>query len=272
MLKSVILRGLFACTLLHTCFAPVATAKGYCGNGLGEAAEQCDDGGICIGGSNAGTRCMSESECVGNGVCDSGVHAETACATDLDCPGGACIHCRTFGGDGCAANCTTEHDVRFDLVPGIDEGLTIRPGTSGGVINGDILTFAFAISGSVVLTIGNDRGDGLIPVVIRANAIQIPHSSFVMSPCTCLRGVADKTCGGVRFEADGLTPSPDCTHDESLCAGRMACASLHGESNAASGVIQCGQTSLGGVNLTVTQDAGGAGHRGTNIDYSKRYW
>ena len=29
----------------------------FCGNGITDAGEECDDGGICIGGSNAGTHC-----------------------------------------------------------------------------------------------------------------------------------------------------------------------------------------------------------------------
>ena len=91
-----------------------------CGNGVTEAGEECDDGGTCIGGSNAGTHCTAESQCIGNGVCIGGYKAETACdPTNPDaCPGGTCKKCVPQGGDGCASNCTTETTVQMPLVPG----------------------------------------------------------------------------------------------------------------------------------------------------------
>ena len=45
----------------------VAAEGTLCGDGVVEPPEDCDDGGICIGGSNAGTHCIAESECIGNG-------------------------------------------------------------------------------------------------------------------------------------------------------------------------------------------------------------
>lgn len=94
--------------------------EAVCGDGVVQTAvgEQCDDGGICTGGDNAGTACMSESQCTGNGVCVSGTKLETACANDAGCPGGKCIKCKPFGGDGCAANCTTEKTITYSLKPG----------------------------------------------------------------------------------------------------------------------------------------------------------
>src|SRR6266446_3187612 len=44
--------------------APVA-----CGNGVVNAGEDCDLGGTCLGGTNAGTHCTAESQCTGHGVC-----------------------------------------------------------------------------------------------------------------------------------------------------------------------------------------------------------
>ena len=88
-----------------------ALADAICGNGIIEAAEDCDDGGTCIGGTNAGTHCTAESECRGNGVCIGGSKRETACAAAGDCPGGSCVHCVPQGGDGCAANCTNAFEV-----------------------------------------------------------------------------------------------------------------------------------------------------------------
>src|SRR5690242_6851662 len=40
-----------------------------CGDGIVQSAigEECDDGGTCVGGANAGTHCTAESDCLGNG-------------------------------------------------------------------------------------------------------------------------------------------------------------------------------------------------------------
>jgi hypothetical protein len=89
-----------------------------CGNGTQEGDEQCDDGGICTGGDNAGTACTSESQCIGSGVCISGSKLAAACANDGACPGGKCVKCRPFGGDGCAANCTLEKTITYAFKPG----------------------------------------------------------------------------------------------------------------------------------------------------------
>ena len=91
-------------------------ATPVCGNGVVDADEDCDLGGTCIGGSAAGTACH-----VG----------------DTTCTGGTCT---TFGGKGCAANCTTEHDVPYPLVPGQLDGLDVVPGTSGVAIASDFLS------------------------------------------------------------------------------------------------------------------------------------
>src|SRR5205814_200215 len=90
-----------------------------CGNGVVDAGEECDDGGTCLGGSNAGTHCTAESQCIGNGVCIGGTHAEAACTTSDSCPGGTCVHCIPQGGDGCSANCTTETDIAYNLQQGL---------------------------------------------------------------------------------------------------------------------------------------------------------
>jgi hypothetical protein len=98
---------------------PTATLGAQvCGNGVKEGDEDCDDGGVCTGGDNAGTPCTAESDCTGEGVCDGGTHIGRACDTTADCPNAACVHCRPFGGDGCAANCTSEVDVPITLVAG----------------------------------------------------------------------------------------------------------------------------------------------------------
>ena len=57
--------------------------ESWCGDGVIDAGEQCDDGGRCIGGSNDGALCTMHTEC----------------------PGGTCT---AVGGDGCTSNCTVE--------------------------------------------------------------------------------------------------------------------------------------------------------------------
>ncbi len=42
----------------------------------------------------------------------------TACSSSANCPDSECIHCKPFGGDGCAANCTTETDISYNFIPG----------------------------------------------------------------------------------------------------------------------------------------------------------
>lgn len=63
----------------------ISLADAFCGNGVVEPGEDCDDGGTCIGGSNAGTHCTAESDCIGNGMCVGGTKAWTACADDSAC-------------------------------------------------------------------------------------------------------------------------------------------------------------------------------------------
>jgi cysteine-rich repeat protein len=216
-------------------------AQPGCGNTVVEGDEECDDGGICIGNANAGTYCSA----------------------DTQCPGGTC---KTFGGDGCAANCTLESDVPFDLVPGHPSGpslYSLVPGTSGGVIYTDSVILPLPVSGSQMLTIGKER-DGQIAVVVRAATARIAYVQDRGEPFPwCLRAVAAKTCGGTVFEADGSTPSTDCTPgytaSDSACAGKKACAFVHGPGNSASGVIGC--TGLDGVNISMTQDDGSSNNQ-----------
>src|SRR5262249_18638339 len=44
---------------LNGCSTPPPSG---CGNGVVEAGEDCDNGGTCIGGTNAGTHCTAESQ------------------------------------------------------------------------------------------------------------------------------------------------------------------------------------------------------------------
>jgi hypothetical protein len=196
-----------------------------CGNGIVEAEEDCDLGGTCIGGAAAGMHCN-----VG----------------DTTCTGGTCT---TFGGEGCAANCTTEHDVPYVLVPGQLDGLNLVPKTSGVSIDSDFLSIPLPFGGmcspvpdcSVVpvclgqpcsadtdcpggtcmpwqetLTVGKEK-DGKIPVVMKASSVHYPGVPVSTLACGCIHGIPSKTCGGTFLESDGKTLSPDCTPLFSKC-------------------------------------------------------
>ncbi len=212
---------------------------GVCGNGVVEAGEDCDDGGFCVGGDNAGTACTAESECVGNGICVGGTNGGAACSDDTTCGGGECLRCRPFGGDSCAANCTNEKTIAYTLVPGMTnpEGSDIESGTSGVVVV-SILELALPLDGAIVATVGEER-DGEIPITIPSDGIDTPAIEVLGLACACVGGTPAKTCGGVVFEEDGITLAQDCTDDESECDGQAACAFVHGPGNTASGVIGC---------------------------------
>jgi cysteine-rich repeat protein len=211
-----------------------ADCQTVCGNGVVGGNEECDDGGTCIGGAQAGSDCTA----------------------DTDCPGG---HCQPFGGDGCAANCTLESDVPFNLLPGVLQSQQVEPGTSGANVAG-AFTIPLPLSGSQTLTIGKAR-NGRIPLVIKAAAVHVDRVQLPYgNGCFCPRAVAAKTCGGTVFEPDGVTPSLDCTAGftagESVCEGKNPCTFVHGSGNSASGVIGC--DGLDDVNVSFTQDAGGS--------------
>ena len=245
--------------------------EGGCGDGVKSAAEECDDGGICIGGTNAGVTCTRESDCHGEGVCDSfgsqgpaGSIPRKACSTDDECGGARCVHCKTFGGDGCAANCTLETERILQLAPGEVQGFDIKQGTSGAVVHGDILTLPLPLTGSQTLIRGNERS-GLIPMTMKVTGINLPVIPVAQLACACVRGAEYKTCGGTQFEADGQTQSVQCTDvcdangctsRASVCDGKKPCTSIAGPGNAAEGVIGCSSLPL--VSYTLVQDAGGA--------------
>lgn len=194
-----------------------------CGDGVVQAGEDCDVGGICTGGTNAGTVCKSEATCTGTGVCDSGAHAETVCSTAADCGGAPakCIHCKTFGGVAipgdsqqrtCSANCTFETNIPFNLVPGValkTNPPSVMAGTSGSIVTGGAIKLALALSGSQVISIGKPKND-LVPFVIKAASVHLDKIQVGTIACACVRSIPGKTCGGTLFEANG-TASTDCT-------------------------------------------------------------
>jgi len=238
------------------------TGPGQCGNHAREGDEECDDGGFCLGGTDAGTACVSDSECEGQGVCVDGAKAYWACNDDNDCGSGStCVRCRPAGGDGCSANCTLESPVGVTLVAGItgEDMVSLVPGTSGIVVHGDFLVIPlpFPEGVSQTLSVGKPR-DGKVRVAVKAANVHYPPIPVQTLACTCLRGVAIKTCGGTLFNVDGSSATdctPGYTAGDSACAGSKPCAFVYGPDNAAEGVVGC--ESLDGNNIMVEQDSGG---------------
>ncbi len=238
-----------------TATATVTATQGAasCGNGTVEAGEDCDDGGICVGGTNAGTTCTAEAQCAGNGICNGGLKIGVVCGGDVDCgSGGTCVRCKTFGGDGCAANCTAETIVPYPLVPG---NVNNQQTTSTAFVAGEVLNLPLLLSGSQQLTIGKER-NGQIPVVVKVSSIVLPAIRVGTLACACVRGIEARSCGGSLFDLGGTTLSEDCTFVDSCIAdGKPPCVAIHGAGNTSSGAIGC--TGLAGTDFSFIQDAGG---------------
>jgi cysteine-rich repeat protein len=246
-----------------------------CGDGRVTGDEDCDVGGTCIGGMKAGTHCTAETDCltganisypINAGVCLGGSKALTVCSSDSDCPGSACVRCKTFGGAAipgdnthtCSATCSFETAVAYPLVPGVVSGTDIQAGTSGAVVHGEILTIPLPFTGSETLLVGNEK-DGQMPVVIKADSVQLPAIPLSTIACGCVRGVTAKTCGGTVFEKDGSL-TRDCTDvftaGDGVCAGGKPCTFVHGAGNTASGIVNC-EAGASDIDYTFTQDSGG---------------
>jgi hypothetical protein len=238
-----------------------------CGNGNKDVGEDCDDGGTCVGGVNAGMDCTADSQCVGNGACVGGAKIGTSCAADTDCPGSRCVHCRTFGGDGCAANCTAETTIALTLVPGVIMGLDLKPGTSAAVVHGDVLTIPLPLIGMQDVVVGKMSADGIVPFVVPADSVKFPEIPVATLACACVRGVRFKTCGGTLFETTG-SQSPSCTDDflgKTECPIDKPCAFVHGAGNSATGILGCGDAGLPGADISLMQDSGGEAHMAGSV-------
>jgi len=246
-----------------------------CGDGVVEAPEECDNGSICIGGTNAGKTCVAASDCgTDQGVCVGGPKAYWVCDNDANCPSGACKHCIPQEGNGCAANCTMESELNINLATGVSaDGKTLPPGVSGIVVYGELqVPIPFPAGSTRQLTVGKVK-DGTIPAVLKAETNQSgPISVLGGAACICLRPVEYMTCGGSLWEEDG-TPSTDCTTGytagPSLCPSAKPCNIVYGTDNIGAGTIGCTDSGLPAVNVTSTQDSGGGGTPGpvlTSLD------
>ncbi|GIW43583.1 MAG: hypothetical protein KatS3mg077_0865 [Candidatus Binatia bacterium] len=248
-------------SLLSSQCIEIGTGEAVCGNGVREGDEECDDGGICVGTAKAGQTCQKDDDCFTandqyKGVCDGGEKPYTFCNSNDDCPGGKCVACRTFGGDGCAANCTNETTVNFSLVPGVvNADQSLQPGTSGAVVWGDPLVLGLSLKGSQQLKIGKER-NGQITAVIPAASVQFDQIPISTLACACVRGAEYKTCGGAIFNQDGSFVE-SCTEgfasDPSSCEGQPPCTAVFGPGNSAAGVVGC--TALTGINVSIEQDS-----------------
>lgn len=248
---------LLVLTLAFSLTGVTGMAAAQCGDGVIQAGEDCDDGGLCIGGMNAGVHCTAESDCIGTGVCLGGTRSETVCNQDVDCFGGICRHCVPVGGDGCAANCTNETDLPANLVPGTSG--SAQPAGSRATVYAEIIPeIPVPLRGTEVLTVGKPR-NGELPVVIKGGGTQLPRIDVSGLACACVRGVPEKTCGGTLFEADGSLSTectPVFTSGDSICNGTKPCSFVYGVDNVAAGVIGC--SGLAGTSASTTQDSLGS--------------
>lgn len=247
-------------------------SQAVCGNATVEAGEECDNGGICIGSSRAGQSCTKDDDCFAGsddryGVCTEGPKIGTRCNVDdaNACPGGQCVACRTFGGDGCAANCTNETSTTFSLVPGTVSAAQDLVSGSGAVVWGDPLKIGLELRGSQTVIAGKEK-DGKIPVVVPAASVNFPAIPISTLACACVRGLEYKTCGGTIFNEDGSF-TPQCTEGFGAtpadCAGEglPPCTAVHGPGNTASGIAGC--NGLSPINYTVRQNSDiGGGENG----------
>jgi len=260
----------FALTMCPTSGTP------FCGDGVTDTGEDCDPGpGTCIGGSDAGKSCTADSQCdQTSGVCLDGVNAQHACSSDSGCPNSTCVHCRTFGGNGCAANCTTESAIPITLVQGdTPDNTNLTPGTSGIAVHADgDFNYAIAFPAGVTrqLLIGKEK-NGKIPVTLKCSAQ--PGSSFCQTnqtpaievlggtACICLRPIMYMTCGGTLAETDG-SPATDCspgyTAGNTVCPQEKPCTRVYGPDNVGLGEVGCEAAGLDGVNTLLSQASIGA--------------
>ena len=255
--------------------APLGVCRDYgeifsfCGDGRVECEEECDPGGVCVGGSMSGTACTSDASCGRDepGRCTGGAKAYWQCSDDADCDGGQCKRCVVFGGHAvpggtCASNCTLETELEVELKEGVFHGASLLAG-SGAVVHSGILgDVPIALRGMLTLSIGKELYfDGRRPVRASTSALALPAVPISTIACSCLRSVSAKSCGGVLTFRDG-SPSPDCSDGfspgERLCsaAGLPPCTFVHGEGNTASGVLGC--AGLTPIDVSTTQDLGGS--------------
>ncbi len=155
-----------------TCRTPNDGEAVVCGDGDCVAPEECDIGGLCVGGSNEGATCTSPGDCSGG-----------TCTVVGGQPDG--------NGNTCAANCTIESE---------------RQATFSADTSAFVQTAAFQVpvplSGSQVLFTGKMRADdtvdingettfkaGDIPLVSKTDGLRIDPAPVAPLVCACVRGI-----------------------------------------------------------------------------------
>ena len=99
-----------------------------CGNGTVEDPESCDDGGVCMGGSNQGARCITIGA---SGQCPSGTNAGNSCSANEDCPESFCPAdcddgiCVTGENDECPAECLIDECEPAETIQAFGVVLTV---------------------------------------------------------------------------------------------------------------------------------------------------
>ncbi len=131
-------------------------ALAVCGDGVIDVGEECDDGGTCVSGS-VGVLCTVDGTCG---------------------PLGAC---QPTGGDGCAANCTTETTV--DLLRPLSASLP----NSQMAVQAYVWILRFAASGRQIAQIGKAGSDGVTPVAIKTADVSFAPARIPGLGCACVR-------------------------------------------------------------------------------------
>jgi len=105
------------------------------------------------------------------------------CGDGVSDPSEQCDDGNTFGGDGCAANCSFETEAAFVL-----DGAEVSP-RSGATVQAATFRVALNFSGSQISRIGNPSADGIIPVALRANETLFNPVPVLGFACICSRPV-----------------------------------------------------------------------------------
>jgi hypothetical protein len=160
----------------------------YCGNGVVETSlgEECDDGGICIGGENELADCTATS----------------------DCPNG---NCRPVGADGCAINCTFERLRKTNL--STDSGAVVQQAnfpvtiplrgfqgfTTGKMLDVEV----FGPQGEVITRPGD------YPVAIKPADVFFEPVKVTGIVCACVRQIPVPTFGENNSAVGIIACGPD---------------------------------------------------------------
>lgn len=172
-----------------------------CGNNVVEPPEMCDDGSVCVVGANVNEKphdCSDDSQCEPGETClpkyppesvaQSGGTCAEICRHDAEC--GERGQCMPVGGDGCAANCTTESDIVHDIGD-----------FTWATIQFQSLFMDLAPRARQVFTIGKERTDAVrqaddrvifnpfeVPIAVKARTFQMAEINVPNLACACLRG------------------------------------------------------------------------------------